>query len=62
VNGIPFDRDRTQPWKEGWINADINLGMILEGKGLKKPSKVRCIVVVVGLQSSRWACVRPVTP
>jgi hypothetical protein len=32
VNGIPFDRVRTQPWKEGWIDADINLGMITEEK------------------------------
>jgi hypothetical protein len=32
VNGIPFDRARTQPWKEGWFDADINLGTILEGK------------------------------
>jgi hypothetical protein len=30
VNGIPFDRGRTQPWKEGWIDADINIGMIGE--------------------------------
>lgn len=28
VNGIPFDSARTHPWKEGWIDADINLGMI----------------------------------
>ncbi len=27
VNGIPFDRTRTQPWKQGWIEADINLGV-----------------------------------
>jgi len=27
VNGIPFDTERTQPWKEGWIDADINLGV-----------------------------------
>ena len=26
VNGIEFDVHRTDPWKEGWINADINLG------------------------------------
>jgi hypothetical protein len=27
ANGIPFDEGRTQPWKEGWIAADINVGM-----------------------------------
>jgi hypothetical protein len=27
VNGIAFDARRTQPWKEGWIDADINLGV-----------------------------------
>lgn len=27
VNGIGFDEQRTQPWKEGWIDADINFGM-----------------------------------
>jgi hypothetical protein len=26
ANGIPFDEGRTQPWKEGWIAADINVG------------------------------------
>jgi hypothetical protein len=26
VNGIPFDDQRTAPWKEGWIETDINLG------------------------------------
>ena len=27
VNCIAFDERRTQPWKEGWIDADINFGM-----------------------------------
>jgi hypothetical protein len=27
VNGIPFDEKRTQPWKEGWVDADINFGV-----------------------------------
>jgi hypothetical protein len=27
VNGVPFDEDRTEPWKEGWIAADINMGV-----------------------------------
>jgi hypothetical protein len=27
VNGIPFDDQRTAPWKEGWIETDINLGV-----------------------------------
>jgi hypothetical protein len=26
-NGIPFDEGRTQPWKEGWIASDINVGL-----------------------------------
>jgi hypothetical protein len=26
VNGIEFDESRTDPWKEGWIDADIKLG------------------------------------
>ena len=26
VYGIAFDESRTAPWKEGWIDADINLG------------------------------------
>ena len=25
ANGIPFDEERTSPWKEGWIEADVNL-------------------------------------
>jgi hypothetical protein len=28
VSGIPFDENRTAPWKGGWIDADINLGVI----------------------------------
>jgi hypothetical protein len=28
VNGIAFDERRTQPWKEGWICADINFGAV----------------------------------
>lgn len=27
VNGIPFDDERTAPWKKGWIETDINLGV-----------------------------------
>jgi hypothetical protein len=27
VNGVPFDEGRTEPWKEGWIAADINMGI-----------------------------------
>jgi hypothetical protein len=27
VNGIAFDEQRAQPWKEGWIDADINFGV-----------------------------------
>jgi hypothetical protein len=27
ANGVPFDEGRTQPWKEGWISADINVGL-----------------------------------
>lgn len=27
VNGIGFDERRTQPWKQGWIDADINFGV-----------------------------------
>ena len=27
TNGVPFDEGRTQPWKEGWIAADINMGL-----------------------------------
>jgi len=27
ANRIPFDESRTQPWKEGWIAADINVGL-----------------------------------
>ena len=27
VYGIEFDEGRTAPWKEGWIDADINLGV-----------------------------------
>jgi len=26
-NGIPFDDERTAPWKPGWIKADINFGV-----------------------------------
>jgi hypothetical protein len=29
VHGIEFDESRTDPWKEGWINADVNLGSSL---------------------------------
>jgi hypothetical protein len=27
ANRIPFDEGRTQPLKEGWIAADINVGL-----------------------------------
>ena len=27
VYGIGFDENRTAPWKEGWIEADINVGV-----------------------------------
>jgi hypothetical protein len=27
VNGISFADERTAPWKEGWIETDINLGV-----------------------------------
>ena len=27
VNGIAFDEERTAPWKEGWIETDINMGV-----------------------------------
>ena len=27
ANAVPFDEGRTQPWKEGWIAADINVGL-----------------------------------
>ena len=30
ANGIPFDDERTEPWKEGWIATDINLGIVME--------------------------------
>ncbi len=30
VNGVPFDEERTAPWKEGWIAVDIGLGMLAE--------------------------------
>jgi hypothetical protein len=26
-HGIAFDETRTQPWKEGWIDVDIKMGM-----------------------------------
>jgi len=27
ANRVPFDKGRTQPWKEGWFAADINVGL-----------------------------------
>jgi hypothetical protein len=27
VNGVPFAEERTAPWKEGWIETDVNLGI-----------------------------------
>ena len=27
VNGIPFDDGSTEPWQEGWIETDINVGV-----------------------------------
>jgi len=27
-NGIPFDENRTDPWKEGWIDVDVKLGTV----------------------------------
>jgi hypothetical protein len=33
VNGIAFDEDRTAAWKEGWIEADINMGAHGVGEG-----------------------------
>ncbi len=26
-NGIPFDSECSQPWKEGWIEKDIGIGV-----------------------------------
>jgi hypothetical protein len=31
VHGISFDEHRTEPWKHGWIDVDMRLGMI-EGR------------------------------
>lgn len=28
VNGVGFDENRTDPWKEGWIDVDIKLGTL----------------------------------
>jgi len=28
ANGISFDEDPTEPWKEGWVAVDIELGML----------------------------------
>ena len=28
VNGLHFDERRTDPWKVGWIDADIHLGNV----------------------------------
>ena len=25
-NGVAFDQARTEPWKEGWVAADIEIG------------------------------------
>ena len=30
ANRIPFDEERMEPWKEGWITVDINLGVLAE--------------------------------
>ena len=30
ANRIPFDEERMEPWKEGWIAVDINLGVLAE--------------------------------
>ena len=30
ANGVPFEDERTEPWKEGWIAVDINLGLLAE--------------------------------
>lgn len=32
LHGIPFNEARTAPWKEGWIEADISWGMMLQQK------------------------------
>jgi hypothetical protein len=37
VNGIPFDDQHTAPWKEAWIETDINLGV----RGLEVSVKSR---------------------
>jgi hypothetical protein len=29
-HGIEFDANRTEPWKEGWIDVDIRLGVLEE--------------------------------
>jgi hypothetical protein len=34
ANGIPFEQERTQPWKEGWIAVDIELGILEEAASL----------------------------
>ena len=30
LTGVPFEKERTEPWKEGWIAVDIKLGMLAE--------------------------------
>ena len=30
ANGVPFDEQRTEPWREGWIAVDISLGVLAE--------------------------------
>jgi hypothetical protein len=30
ANGVPFEAERTEPWKKGWIASDISLGMLAE--------------------------------
>ena len=30
ANGVAFEDERTEPWKEGWIAVDIKLGMLAE--------------------------------
>jgi hypothetical protein len=30
VHGIPLGEDRTEPWKQGWIDVDIRLGTMVK--------------------------------
>jgi hypothetical protein len=63
TNRIAFDEGRTQPWKEGWITADNNIGLAGIGLAHRGPEySGRCIADADARRSLRSVFAQPATP